>query len=74
MNILVYGAGAIGSVYAAKLQEAGNNVALLARGSKAVSLRTYGIQLEDATTGRRTTTPFLWSNSSLPPITMMSSS
>ena len=57
MDILVYGAGAIGSVYAAKLQEAGNNVALLARGQRAVSLRTHGIQLEDATTGRRTTTP-----------------
>lgn len=56
MNILVYGAGAVGSVYAAKLQEAGNNVALLARGQRAVSLRTHGIQLEDATTGRRTTT------------------
>jgi len=57
LDILVYGAGTIGSVYAAKLQEAGNNVTLLARGRRAVSLRTHGIQLEDATTGRRTTTP-----------------
>ncbi|HEY0754131.1 MAG TPA: 2-dehydropantoate 2-reductase N-terminal domain-containing protein [Ktedonobacteraceae bacterium] len=56
MDILVYGAGVIGSVYAARLQEAGQNVSLLARGQRAVSLRTHGIQLEDASTGRRTTT------------------
>jgi lactate dehydrogenase-like 2-hydroxyacid dehydrogenase len=31
MNILVYGAGVIGSVYAARLQEAGYHVTLLAR-------------------------------------------
>ncbi|QBD76642.1 ketopantoate reductase family protein [Ktedonosporobacter rubrisoli] len=56
MNILVYGAGVIGSVYAANLKEVGHNVSLLARGQRAVSLRTHGIQLEDAATGRRTTT------------------
>ncbi len=56
MDILVYGAGVIGSVYAARLQEAGQNVSLLARGQRAVSLRTHGIQLEDALTGRRMTT------------------
>ena len=56
MDILVYGAGVIGSVYAARLKAAGHNVSLLARGQRAASLRTYGIQLEDALTGRRTTT------------------
>ena len=56
MNILVYGAGVIGSVYAARLQEAGYNVSLLARGQRAVSLRTQGILLEDASTGHRTST------------------
>jgi 2-dehydropantoate 2-reductase len=56
MDILVYGAGVVGSVYAARLQEAGNNVSLLARGQRAVSLRTHGIQLEDKLTGQRTTT------------------
>ncbi|HTK08693.1 MAG TPA: 2-dehydropantoate 2-reductase N-terminal domain-containing protein [Ktedonobacteraceae bacterium] len=55
MDILVYGAGVIGSVYAARLKEAGQNVSLLARGQRAVSLRAHGIQLEDASTGRRTT-------------------
>lgn len=57
MDILVYGAGVIGSFYAARLKAAGQNVSLLARGQRAVSLRAHGIQLEDALTGRRTTTP-----------------
>ena len=56
MNILVYGAGVIGSVYAARLKAAGHNVSLLARGQRAVSLRTHGIQLENASTGKKTTT------------------
>ncbi|GHO51048.1 ketopantoate reductase family protein [Ktedonospora formicarum] len=56
MDILVYGAGVIGSVYAVKLQEAGHNVSLLARGQRAASLRAHGIQLQDASTGRRSTT------------------
>ena len=46
----------LGSFYAARLQEAGHNVSLLARGQRAVTLRTHGIQLEDMSTGRRTTT------------------
>ncbi len=57
MKILVYGAGVIGSVYAALLQEAGNDVTLVARGARAVSLRTHGLLLEDAATGKCTTTP-----------------
>jgi len=56
MNILVYGAGVVGSIYAARLQAAGYNVSLLARGQRAVSLRTRGVLLEDASTGQRTTT------------------
>ena len=56
MKILVYGAGVIGSVYAAKLAEAGHRVSLLARGQRAVSLHTNGIQLENAANGRKTTT------------------
>jgi 2-dehydropantoate 2-reductase len=56
MNILVYGAGVIGSVYAARLQESGHNVTLLARGQRAVSLREHGIQLEDGLSGRRSIT------------------
>ena len=56
MNILVYGAGVIGSIYAARLQAAGYTVSLLARGERAVSLRVQGIVLENASTGHRTTT------------------
>src|SRR5579859_1591597 len=56
MNILVYGAGVIGSVYAARLHEAGYTVSLLARGQRAVSLRTHGILLENTVTGQHTTT------------------
>ena len=56
MNILVYGAGVIGSVYATRLQEAGYTVSLLARGKRAVSLRAQGVVLENASTGQRTTT------------------
>ncbi len=56
MNVLVYGAGVIGSVYAARLQEAGYTVSLLARGQRAVSLRTHGILLENIRTGQQTTT------------------
>jgi 2-dehydropantoate 2-reductase len=56
MNILVYGAGVIGSIYAARLQEAGHNVSLLARGQRAASLREHGIQLEDKLTRQRTIT------------------
>lgn len=57
MKILVYGAGVIGSVYAALLQESGCNVVLLARGARADALRLHGLQLEDAASGKRTTTP-----------------
>lgn len=55
MNILIYGAGVVGSVYAVRLQEAGHRVTLLARGQRAESLRRHGIQLENAATGRKTT-------------------
>jgi 2-dehydropantoate 2-reductase len=56
-RILVIGAGVIGSVYAARLQEAGETVTLLARGQHAADLRTNGIILEDAYTGQSSTSP-----------------
>jgi len=56
MKILVYGTGAIGSLYAARLREAGQEVSLLARGQRLADLREHGIVLEDAITGHRTTT------------------
>jgi 2-dehydropantoate 2-reductase len=56
MNILVYGAGVLGSLYAARLQEAGQHVSLLARGHRFQDLREHGIVLEDVLTGQTTTT------------------
>lgn len=56
MRILVYGAGNIGSLYAALLAGAGAEVAILARGARLERLRARGIELEDSRTGERTTT------------------
>jgi 2-dehydropantoate 2-reductase len=56
MKILIYGAGVLGSLYAARLHEAGHTVTLLARGQRLADLRAHGIVLEDVCTGQRTTT------------------
>jgi 2-dehydropantoate 2-reductase len=45
MKILVYGAGVLGSLYAARLKSAGHAVSILARGERAAELRTHGILL-----------------------------
>jgi 2-dehydropantoate 2-reductase len=56
MKILLYGAGVMGSLYGAKLQESGQDVSILARGQRLADLREHGIVLEDGSTGERTTT------------------
>jgi 2-dehydropantoate 2-reductase len=56
MKILFYGAGVLGSLYAARLQEVGQDVSILARGQRLADIREYGIVLEDGDTGQRTTT------------------
>ncbi|MDJ0693541.1 2-dehydropantoate 2-reductase N-terminal domain-containing protein [Mastigocoleus sp. MO_188.B34] len=56
MKILFYGAGVIGSLYAARLQDAGNDVSILARRQRLKDIREYGIVLEHALTGKQTTT------------------
>ena len=56
MNILFYGAGVLGSLYAARLHEAGQQVSILARGQRLADIREHGIVLEDGDTGERTTT------------------
>lgn len=56
MNILVYGAGVLGSLYGARFQESGQNVSLLARGQRLKDIREHGIVLEDVLTGQTTTT------------------
>jgi len=54
MKILVFGAGVLGSLYAAKLSEAGHDVAVLARGKRLNDIRAHGLVLEDVQTKRRT--------------------
>jgi 2-dehydropantoate 2-reductase len=57
VRILVLGAGVIGSVYAAKLLQAGHEVVLLARGRRLADLRREGLVLQDAESGDRTELP-----------------
>ncbi len=47
MRILVYGAGVVGSLYGAWLQEAGHEVTVLARGERLKDLEKHGILIED---------------------------
>jgi len=56
MKVLFFGAGVLGSLYAARFKEAGMDVALVARGKKVNELRKNGIVLQDFKTGERTTT------------------
>lgn len=50
-RILVYGAGAIGGLFAGKLARAGFDVTVLARGAWATHLREHGLTLRDALRG-----------------------
>jgi 2-dehydropantoate 2-reductase len=45
MKILVYGAGVLGSLYAAKLAQAGEDVTILARGERLQQIQQHGIVL-----------------------------
>lgn len=56
MKILIYGAGVLGSLYGARLREAGHDVALLARGNRLLALRSNGVILHDLVAERRTVT------------------
>jgi ketopantoate reductase len=55
-QILVYGAGPLGSLFAARLQEGGNEVSILARGQRLAKLREHGIVLVDVLTDMQTVT------------------
>ena len=50
MKTLIYGASALGSVYAAGLYGSGEDVTLLARGNRLRQARDHGLVLENATT------------------------
>ena len=56
MKILVYGAGNIGSLYAAKLNGAEHDVTILARGARLHAIREHGILLQDFRSGQKSTT------------------
>src|SRR4051794_20363905 len=47
MKLLVYGAGVCGSLFAARMHEAGHDVTLLARGERLAALRRQGVQLAE---------------------------
>jgi len=55
-RVLVYGAGPLGSLFAARLQEGGNDVSILARGQRLVDLHERGIVLHDVRTKQQTVT------------------
>jgi 2-dehydropantoate 2-reductase len=48
VKLLVYGAGVTGSLFSARLHEAGHDVSLLARGGRLAALRRHGVQLAEA--------------------------
>ena len=54
MQILVYGAGNIGSPCAAKLKESGNDVTILARGPRLQEIHEHGIVLQEFHRGQKT--------------------
>ncbi len=56
LKVLVFGAGVLGSLYAARLADAGHDVTLVARGRRYRDLHEHGVVLEYFDTGRRTTT------------------
>jgi ketopantoate reductase len=56
-KILVYGAGPLGSLFAARLQQGGNDVSILARGQRLAELREHGVVVVDVLTKEKTVTP-----------------
>lgn len=55
MKVLVFGAGVIGTLYAAKLAEHGHQVTVLARGQRLADIRQNGLALQDIGNGRMLT-------------------
>lgn len=52
-KVLVFGAGVLGSLYALRLQKAGNDVTVVARGSRYDDLREHGIVIEHFDSGEQ---------------------
>jgi 2-dehydropantoate 2-reductase len=57
MNILVYGAGVIGTLYAARLQAAGHHVTVLARARRRDEIDRHGLLLENMMNGSQLAIP-----------------
>ena len=57
MRILVYGAGPLGSLFAAKLYAGGQKVSILARGKRLADIKEHGIVIRDVITDRVEITP-----------------
>ena len=55
MKILVYGAGNIGSLYAALLKRSAQDVLVLARGRRLADIREHGLRLENVVTRKQST-------------------
>ena len=51
MKTLIFGAGPLGSILAARLHQGGLGVSLLARGKRLADLKTYGVYLRNWRTG-----------------------
>ena len=56
MKVLVCGAGVIGTLYGARLQQAGHQVTVLARASRLADIEQHGLLLENVVNGDRTAT------------------
>ena len=57
MRILVFGAGVIGTIYAARLKAGGHSVTVVARGQRLANIRRCGLLLEDLVSARLSTIP-----------------
>src|ERR1700683_3422703 len=57
MKILVYGAGVIGTLYAARLQAAGHRVTVLARAPRRDQIQRHGLRLENMINGSPSVIP-----------------
>lgn len=55
MKILIYGAGVIGSIFAVKLSNAGQDITVLARGKRFEEIRENGVVICNPKTNRRET-------------------
>lgn len=52
MNVLVYGAGAVGSLFAARLAAAGHAVTIVGRASHVAAIRASGLEVQGVRPGR----------------------